>query len=222
MSNFDLKSIGERIKKLREKTGLTQEGFAEKMLTTRQTVAKWETGRQDFKTQEIIRMADIFHVSCDYLLGCSESKSNDKELTDVSDYLGISDEATDTICKCSGKFHTGEACYLVSANYKPMNNGNITDWCIRNLLFEITYTLRKLIANFDDNKINSEDNNIGEKAYIDINRLADFIKNRIDELMINYDKESGSNSYKTIYDIQNSKDFYFLFNFIDSDNSEQD
>lgn len=94
MSNFDLKSIGERIKKLREKTGLTQEGFAEKMLTTRQTVAKWETGRQDFKTQEIIRMADIFHVSCDYLL-----RGISTEYIDIYKTTGLTEQAVNNISK---------------------------------------------------------------------------------------------------------------------------
>lgn len=84
----NLEAIGKRIKKLREEKGLTQEVFAKEMYITRQTVAKWETGRQDFKTQEIIKIADFFDVTCDYLL-----RGVSSELVDIHKQMGLSEEA---------------------------------------------------------------------------------------------------------------------------------
>ena len=52
MSMFDLQAIGARIKELREVNGWTQEDLVEELKAVDwvelSTLAKWETGRQDF------------------------------------------------------------------------------------------------------------------------------------------------------------------------------
>ena len=51
-----------------------------------------ETGRQDFKTQDIINVADYFNVSCDYIL-----RGVSAENLDLSENLGLSEKTIETL-----------------------------------------------------------------------------------------------------------------------------
>ncbi len=53
---------------LRKKSGLTQEELAEKMDVTRQSVSKWESMQSLPDLDKIIKLADMFNVSVDYLV----------------------------------------------------------------------------------------------------------------------------------------------------------
>lgn len=57
-----------KLKELRQKNNLSQKEFAEILKVSTGTVGNWEVGTRepDFKT--LIKISDIFKVSCDYLL----------------------------------------------------------------------------------------------------------------------------------------------------------
>lgn len=84
----DLKSIGERIRQLRENIGLTQSDLAKKLNVKRETVTQWEAGTRDLKTGYIIDLADCLNVSCDEILRGVKSENistyKDLGLTDTS------------------------------------------------------------------------------------------------------------------------------------------
>lgn len=64
-----------RIKNLREDTDLNQTQFA-KMLGMSQTgYSKYETGENDIPTTILIKLADYYHTSVDYILGRTDEKS---------------------------------------------------------------------------------------------------------------------------------------------------
>lgn len=71
--------IGNRIKEIREKTGLTQTELAKKLGLTRSGVNAWEMGVSIPSAQYLIGLANMFNVSTDYLLGLDQ-----KETIDVS------------------------------------------------------------------------------------------------------------------------------------------
>ena len=48
-------TVGENIQRLRKKLGLSQEGLAEKLFLTRQTVSQWETD-QTMPTLENVKL----------------------------------------------------------------------------------------------------------------------------------------------------------------------
>ena len=64
-------SMGARLAQVRRSQNLTQEQLAEKLGVTRQAVSRWESDTAYPETDKIIRMAALFGVSCDYLLGVS-------------------------------------------------------------------------------------------------------------------------------------------------------
>ncbi len=61
-------TTGEKIYDLRKRSRITQEEFAEKLEVTRQAVSKWESDTAYPETDKIIKIAELFGVSCDYLL----------------------------------------------------------------------------------------------------------------------------------------------------------
>lgn len=61
--------FAERIKDLREKSGLTQSELAKKLSLTRASVNAWEMGLSVPSTPYIVELSRLFHVTADYLLG---------------------------------------------------------------------------------------------------------------------------------------------------------
>ena len=65
-------TTGEKIYELRKSARITQEEFADKLEVTRQSVSKWESDSAYPETDKIIKIAELFGVSCDYLLKQNE------------------------------------------------------------------------------------------------------------------------------------------------------
>jgi len=65
----ELFPLADKIKKLREQTGLTQADLARKFGLTRSSVNVWEMGLSVPSTPFIVELAKMFNVSTDYLLG---------------------------------------------------------------------------------------------------------------------------------------------------------
>lgn len=67
--------IADRIKSLREKSNKTQSELAKQLGITRSSVNAWEMGISVPSTQYIVELAQIFHVSTDYLLGVNTTST---------------------------------------------------------------------------------------------------------------------------------------------------
>ena len=61
-------SVGENIKKTRNKIGITQEQLAEKINVTRQAVSNWENGKTEPDIETLTKIAQIFDISIDELV----------------------------------------------------------------------------------------------------------------------------------------------------------
>lgn len=72
----NLKTLSTNIKKYRFSLGITQEELAQKLFVTPQAVSKWETGTALPDVENLIKLADIFSVSADKILG-RESSADD-------------------------------------------------------------------------------------------------------------------------------------------------
>ena len=62
-----------RIRDLREDHDLTQEQVAKIVKTTQQQYSKIETGRADISGEKLVRLASFYNVSCDYILGLTDT-----------------------------------------------------------------------------------------------------------------------------------------------------
>ncbi|MBQ3177165.1 MAG: helix-turn-helix transcriptional regulator [Clostridia bacterium] len=73
-------TIGETIRKLRRERDITQEGLAEMLGVTSQSVSQWETGRTAPDISQLAPLAHIFEVSADVLLGIDVEKKQSRIL----------------------------------------------------------------------------------------------------------------------------------------------
>ncbi|WP_099159048.1 helix-turn-helix domain-containing protein [Virgibacillus ndiopensis] len=64
--------FGERLKIEREKRGWSQTDLAEKIHVSRQSVSKWETGKNYPSIEVIIDLSDLFSITIDELLRSDE------------------------------------------------------------------------------------------------------------------------------------------------------
>lgn len=69
--------IAERIKQLREQNNMTQAELARKLHITRSAVNSWEMGISVPSTAILMDLADLFHVSTDFLLGMQKTSTID-------------------------------------------------------------------------------------------------------------------------------------------------
>lgn len=69
--------IGERIKEIREKNGLTQALLAKKLGISRSAVNAWEMGISVPSAQYLIELSQLFRVSTDYILEVSRQETLD-------------------------------------------------------------------------------------------------------------------------------------------------
>lgn len=73
--------FGSKIKNEREKRGWSQEDLAEKLYVSRQSVSKWETGKNYPSIEVIIDLSDLFVITIDELLR-SDEKLKEKIIQD--------------------------------------------------------------------------------------------------------------------------------------------
>ncbi|SDB44789.1 DNA-binding transcriptional regulator, XRE-family HTH domain [Streptococcus henryi] len=74
----------ERLKALRLEANLTQKDMAEKFDISQQAYAKWEMETANPTKNIITKLADIFGVTVDYLVGNSDYRTvEDEQLSDV-------------------------------------------------------------------------------------------------------------------------------------------
>ncbi len=77
-------NFGEKLKTLRKQAGMTQTELARRLNITKSVVSYYELQERNPSPDTLIKLADIFHVTTDYLLGIDH-----KKILDVSD---LSDE----------------------------------------------------------------------------------------------------------------------------------
>ncbi len=81
-----------RLKELREERNFTQKQIGDAIMSDQSNVARWEKGINQPSAEFIIRLADFFGVSTDYLLGRSDDFGNIVLPTNSPTASALSDE----------------------------------------------------------------------------------------------------------------------------------
>lgn len=76
-------NFGEKLKSLRTEAGMTQADLAKRLSITESVVSYYELQERTPSPDVLIQLADIFHVTTDYLLGIDHRKMID--ISDLSD-----------------------------------------------------------------------------------------------------------------------------------------
>ncbi len=85
---------GGRIAKLREERGWTQEQTSSMLGISRAALSHYEKNRREPDTETLLKFADLFQVSVDYLVGRTKLPSQvlDDNIRDFVDQLELSDD----------------------------------------------------------------------------------------------------------------------------------
>ncbi len=82
----------QNIQMFRKEQGLTQAKLAQMMSVSRSTIAMWESGKSSPDNFDIIKLAALFNISVDELLGVSTGKGSDTIPEDSTSYSISLDE----------------------------------------------------------------------------------------------------------------------------------
>ncbi len=88
-------NFGNRLKELRTKAGLTQQKLGELLGVSKSVVSYYELQERTPSPEVLVKLASIFHVSADYLLGIDKTESidvtglTDKERKVVEDMINL-------------------------------------------------------------------------------------------------------------------------------------
>ena len=88
--------IGERIAQLRKEQKLSQDELAREVGVSRTIVGNYERGSNAPSIDVLLKLARVFHVTVDYLLGESELSGIDKDLLQRIEGIEQLDEETRT------------------------------------------------------------------------------------------------------------------------------
>ncbi len=80
---------------------ISLEKIGKEIGVSKATLSKYTNDEAEAPIGNLVKLANYFNVSADYLLGISEAKTNDKDLQFVCDYTGLSAEAIENLKKIS-------------------------------------------------------------------------------------------------------------------------
>lgn len=90
--------FGNTLKRLRQQAGMTQKQLAESIGVTKAVISYYELQERYPSPEVLIKLASIFHVSTDYLLGLD--KNNTVDLTGLTeDDISIIKQLIDSLRK---------------------------------------------------------------------------------------------------------------------------
>lgn len=81
-----LVQLGNKLKQLRKKNGMTQEQLAKQLGITRQAISKWESDIAQPDIDNLAKICDIFNISADILLEIQVSSSLPSTKTTIENH----------------------------------------------------------------------------------------------------------------------------------------
>lgn len=93
------KAIGCRIAGLREMNGITQQQLADFLGISRQRIGQYENGERLINIELLLKIADYFNVSMDYLFCRTPNQTTNTDLQGVLNYTGLSERGLDNIMR---------------------------------------------------------------------------------------------------------------------------
>ena len=86
-----------RLRQLIENSGKTRKEIAEQLKCDTSTITKHYNGDRDITTDFLIKYANLFNVSADYLLGLSDTPTTDKDIQFICEYTGLDENSIEAL-----------------------------------------------------------------------------------------------------------------------------
>lgn len=154
-----LPTLAERLREIRAGYGLSQEKFAlyldeNGIPCDCNTYKKWENGRHLPRLDTLFSLADFLCVDIAYLLDSEAPKR--KEYDHVSNYTGLSPEATEKLCEPNVRRISGieRAAGFTQRNFYDREKGVLSSLIMKNRFWEILDSIAAL------EKVNQDKNTL--------------------------------------------------------------
>ena len=85
--------MAKRIRESVESSGLSQQKIADNVGVSRQAISQYCDGSTIPNADKLMKIAQFFGVSADYLLGLSETRTTDPNLKEICSYTGLSEKS---------------------------------------------------------------------------------------------------------------------------------
>lgn len=89
--------IGERLRACRQGMQANQTKIAELLGVQRQIISYYESGARKPNLEDIQKLADLYGVTVDYLLGRTDVATPNIEIQAICDYTGLSEQAVEAL-----------------------------------------------------------------------------------------------------------------------------
>ena len=153
--------INQRLKQLRAENNLTQTNLADILGIAKTTLAAYEQGKSEPSIDTIIKLADFFNVSIDYLLGRTNIKSPNVEISYIANYLGLSEKSIANLANLNSKSPI-QLTFIQTNNYerKPigaldfiLSQDNIEDFVISLFDYFTSYVNKNVYLYIDNGEL---------------------------------------------------------------------
>lgn len=105
--------FSDRLRQLRKQHKISQDALAKQLFVSQQSIAKWEKGKITPNPETIVKIANIFDVSTDYLLG----RINQEEPT-PEEWDSLTDTQKEIIALMGNMSQEQQADLLKQAQYQ--------------------------------------------------------------------------------------------------------
>ena len=75
-----MNKFAEKLKELRTEAGMTRNELASSISVNARTISYWELGQRECNLEQLCKLAILFNVSTDYLLGIEDFISLDSKI----------------------------------------------------------------------------------------------------------------------------------------------
>ena len=190
----DNKPIEMNLRKLIEKSGKTRREIAKGLGCDVSTITKHYNENRNIRADFIIKYANYFNVSTDYLLGLDDTPTNDKDLAFVCKYTGLNDNVVDNIA------HNPEIVEILNYLLSDEKIFDLVLLCVnleayRRKTAEFAEYKKSVLSSADDNSLSSVEIWEKEQDYINSNDLKEFQTQKVFKTIQN-----------SLFDFFNSRD----------------
>ena len=187
-NNNNLQIFRERLKMLRGNKRL--QDVAQDLGISRVTLGYYESGERKPDIEILLRIANYYNVSCDYLLGLTETQSLDMNVREISHKIGLNEKSVEILCsyKSYNDNHPENnisEIYLTTVDDILLYNNLIED--IAHYLyfqFDCAYDSKNHENIIDSSEIEFLDRKIGKPFQINSDYISDFLLSRVKNSLI--------------------------------------
>lgn len=187
IDNKTVKIIAERINNcMGVKT--TQKELADAIKVSPTLVSSWLSPKSDRypNISQLIKIADYFKVSVDYLLGQTDIKTRDTTTREICEKLHLSEKAVKALMSLDGNKEYSHI-YLINKLALLEENNNAFE--LLNAI-NFRYTIRGYLRDYEERKTNSKQK---ETGFLE-NLMQGFMKNTLNALYGSSEEEYSDNS----------------------------